>query len=235
MKLKNTQKMKGFTLVELLVVIAIIAVLAGIATPLILKAQKAGDRTKALANSKSVVGGLLSFKSDKGAYPCRSTRELLEDDGIDILPQGTDANAYLAQLVATDNIDTEKAFFAPGVLGAKEGDNILGEAGEGKLLARGENSFAYIMAEDEAPLTDTKSYTPLVIAPIKSGGDDPKFDGGPYGDKYVYGLVDGSSSAGDIAEDGTAKSAGRESFFQAGRDSLFGNDKPVVKLPTGIQ
>jgi prepilin-type N-terminal cleavage/methylation domain-containing protein len=40
MKLKNTQKMKGFTLVELLVVIAIIAVLAGIATPLILKAQK---------------------------------------------------------------------------------------------------------------------------------------------------------------------------------------------------
>ena len=97
MKLKNTQKMKGFTLVELLVVIAIIAVLAGIATPLILKAQKAGDRTKALANSKSVVGGLLSFKSDKGAYPCRSTRELLEDEGIDFLPPGNDANAYLAQ------------------------------------------------------------------------------------------------------------------------------------------
>ena len=47
--------MKGFTLVELLVVIAIIAVLAGIATPLILKAQKAGDRTKALANAKSAV------------------------------------------------------------------------------------------------------------------------------------------------------------------------------------
>ena len=233
MKLKNTQKMKGFTLVELLVVIAIIAVLAGIATPLILKAQKAGDRTKALANSKSVVGGLLSFKSDKGAYPCRSTRELLEDEGIDYLPPGNDANAYLAQLVATDNIDTEKAFFAPGVLGAKEGDNIKGSSD--KLLARGENSFAYIMAEDEAPLTDTKSYTPLVIAPIKSGGDDPKFDGGPYGDKYVYGLVDGSSSAGDIAEDGTAKSSGRESFFQTGRDSLFGNDTPVVKLPTGIQ
>ncbi|MDB4341265.1 type II secretion system GspH family protein [Akkermansiaceae bacterium] len=149
MKLKNTQKMKGFTLVELLVVIAIIAVLAGIATPLILKAQKAGDRTKALANSKSVVGGLLSFKSDKGAYPCRSTRELLEDEGIDYLPPGNDANAYLAQLVATDNIDTEKAFFAPGVLGAKEGDNIKGSSD--KLLARGENSFAYIMAEDEAP------------------------------------------------------------------------------------
>ena len=150
-----------------------------------------------------------------------------------ILPPGNDANAYLAQLVATDTIDTEKAFFAPGVLGAKEGDNIIGSPD--KLLARGENSFAYIMAEDEAPLTDTKSYTPLVIAPIKSGGDNPRFDGGPYGDKYVQGLVDGSSSAGDIAEDGSAKSKGRESFFQSGRDSLFGNDTPVVKLPTGIQ
>jgi prepilin-type N-terminal cleavage/methylation domain-containing protein len=233
MKQTKIQKMKGFTLVELLVVIAIIAVLAGIATPLILKAQKAGDRTKALANSKSLVGGLLIFKGDKGAYPCDATREILESDGVDFLPPGKDANAYLAQLVATNTIDSEKSFFAPGVLGAKEGDDIKGTSD--KLLERGENCFAYIMAEDGAPLTDTSSFTPLVMAPIKAGGENPTFDPGPYGDKFVYGLVDGSSVAGDIGEDNRAKSKGRESFFQTGRDSLFGSDKPVVKLPTGIQ
>ena len=71
MKLIKTQKMKGFTLVELLVVIAIIAVLAGIATPLILKAQKAGDRTKAIANAKSIASGLMSFKPMEERAPLR--------------------------------------------------------------------------------------------------------------------------------------------------------------------
>ena len=232
MKQTKTQKMKGFTLVELLVVIAIIAVLAGIATPLILKAQKSGDRIKALANSKSVAAALMSFKQDKGAYPCEGTREILEGDGIDFLPPGKDANAYLAQLVASNTIDSETAFFAPGgVVGAKEGDNIKGSPE--KLLERGENGFAYIMAEDERPLTDTKSFTPLIMAPIKQGGESPTFDSGPYDGKYVMGLADGSSKAGEINEDGTAKSEGRETFFQTGRDSLFGSDKTDVKLPTG--
>ena len=233
MKLNKTQKMKGFTLVELLVVIAIIAVLAGIATPLILKAQKAGDRTKAIANAKSIVTGLMNFKGDESAFPCDLTRENLERKGIDFLPQGKDANAYLAQLVATDHIDSEKIFFAPGVPGTKEGDNIKGSAE--KLLERGENSWAYIMSENGAPLLDVQSYTPLVIAPIKTGGENPTFLGGPYGNKFVYGMVDGSALAGDIGEDGRAQSDGRDSFFMTGRDSLFGSDKPVVVLPTGMQ
>lgn len=232
MKQTKTQKMKGFTLVELLVVIAIIAVLAGIATPLILRAQKAGDRTEALNNAKAIAGGLVAFKSDKGAYPCGFTREALESDGVDNLPQGNDANAYLAQLVATDIIDSETYFYAPGVRGAAKGDDIKGTSED--LLKRGENGFAYIMTADEEPLSDVSSITPLVIAPLKQAGDNPVFDGGPYADKYVYGAVDGSGKSGDVSEKGVAKSKGRESLFQAGRDSLFGNDVPVIKAPTGF-
>lgn len=70
-------------------------------------------RTKALANAKSIAGGLLMFKSDKGAYPCDATRRLMEDDGIKNLPAGKSANAYFAQLIASEALDTEKVFFTP--------------------------------------------------------------------------------------------------------------------------
>ncbi len=211
--------------------------------PLFFRTSPGGDRTKALANAKSIVGGLLSFKSDYRVYPCDATRKKMEGDSdqpsphdplsllsTDVLPPGTSANAYLAQLIASDHVDTEKIFYAPGVIGAKEGDNIVGSSD--KLLEPGENCFAYIMAKGGDPLTDTRAYTPLVLAPMKAKGElEPIFDPGPYSDKFVMGLVDGSAIAGDIDENGKAVSKGRESFFQAGRDSLFGNDTPVVKYP----
>ncbi len=232
MKQTKKQTKKGFTLVELLVVIAIIAVLAGIATPLILRAQKAGARTEALNNAKAIAGGLVSFKTDKGAYPCAYTREQLESDGIDNLPPGEDANAYLAQLVATEVIDSETYFYASGVKGAVKGDDIIGSSD--KLLARGENGFSYIMTEDEEALSDVKSITPLVIAPVKSGGENPIFDGNPYADYYVYGAVDGSGKQGKVGKEGQAMSKGRDSLFQTGTDSLFGDEIPIIKTPTGI-
>jgi prepilin-type N-terminal cleavage/methylation domain-containing protein len=230
MKLKNTQKMKGFTLVELLVVIAIIAVLAGIATPLILKAQKAGDRTKAIANAKSIASGLMSFNQEFNSYPSQTTGEDLKNQEK-ILPDGDNANTYLAQLIVSKTIDNEKVFFAPGVPGSKEGDNMTGDVD--KILGRGENSFGYIMADNDQPLTETSSYTPLILAPIKagSGSDEPTFSKGAYGEKYVMGLADGSAKAESIAESGIAMSEGRSSLFQTGPDSLFGDDTPVVKLP----
>lgn len=189
-----------------------------------------GDRTKALANAKSIVGGLLAFKSNKGSYPCQATRELLEAEGIDSLPSGTSANAYFAQLVATDNIDNEWVFFAPGFIGGREGDNIMGSSD--KLLEAGENCFAYIMAPNEKPLTDTRGNTPLVLAPVKEKGtSEPIFDGGPYGDKFVMSLVDGSARSGKIDENGHALSLDDCSLFQSGADSIFGKDSPVVKYP----
>ena len=232
MKQNKTKTRKGFTLVELLVVIAIIAVLAGIATPLILRAQKAGARAEALNNAKSIASGLAVFQTDRGAYPCGFTREQIESDGFENLPPGTDANAYLAQLIVTEIIDSETYFFASGVKGAVKGDDIIGTSD--KLLARGENGFSYIMTEDEEPLSDVKTITPLVIAPIKTNGENPTFDGNPYADQYVYGAVDGSGKLGKIGREGQATSKGRDSLFQTGTDSLFGDEIPVIKAPTGI-
>jgi len=219
-------------LVELLVVIAIIAVLAGIGTPLILRAQKQGALTEAGNNAKAIAGGMNIFRGEKGRYPDQSTRESLEEGGEDRLPEGTSANAYLAQLVVTNMVDSETYFYASGVKGVtKKGDDIKRP---GELLKKGENGFAYIMAEDEESLGGDVSITPLVIAPLKKTGEMPLFDPSPYGGKFVYGAVDGSSKQGTISDKGIAESDGRESLFDAGRDSLFGIDTPIVKAPEGF-
>lgn len=230
MKTTKKQMKKGFTLVELLVVIAIIAVLAGIATPLIMNANREGARAEALNNAKSVAGGLMKFKMDRGSYPSAFTREALEDR-YDNLPEGTDANAYLAQLVVTGIIDSEGTFYAPGVRGAIKGDDLKAA---GKLLAQGENSFAYIMGENENALMDDSSMTPLVIAPLLQAGERPTFDDKVYAGKYVYGVADGSGKVGEVSKDGQASARGRDSLFQTGADSLFGRDVPVLKAPTGF-
>lgn len=224
--------MRGFTLVELLVVIAIIAVLAGIGTPLILRARKAGDRTEAANNAKALAGGLNLFRDEEGSYPSLLTREGFIEDGVDNLPdEDTGANHYLAQLVVGNYIDSEKYFYAPGVQGVKKGDDLKKK---GKLLDKSENGFAYIMGENDLPLSDDISITPIVIAPLKKAGENPIFDPSPYDGKYVYGAIDGSSQTGDISDKGIAKSEGRESLFEQGVDSLFGSNVPVVKPPHAV-
>ncbi|MDB4512561.1 prepilin-type N-terminal cleavage/methylation domain-containing protein [bacterium] len=73
---------KGFTLVELLVVIAIIAVLAGLATPAILKAKKSADKAKTISNAKQIGIAMTEFDNQYGEFPSDVTRDLLEDEGV---------------------------------------------------------------------------------------------------------------------------------------------------------
>jgi len=119
-----------------------------------------------------------------------------------------------------------------GARGSVEGDDLIGSTD--KLLAQGENGFAYIMAENEESLFDVKSFTPIVIAPLRKGGESPTFDDAPYAGKYVYGKVDGSAAAGEVGKNGEATSKGRESLFETGPDSFFGSDNPVIKSPLGV-
>lgn len=221
---------KGFSWKHVLFLLVVILVLIFSAAPPILSARKAGDRAKALDNAKSLARGLISFKDNLGDYPCERTRQILIGRGIDFLPHGTSANAYLAQLVANENIDSEGTFFAPGVVTAERGDSIKGSAEV--LLDAGENSFAYIMAADEKPLTNTSSSTPLVLAPIKEKGtSEPIFNKEPYGNKFVAGLADGSATAGKLDKNGHALCPRGGKLFQTGPTSLFGKDTPVVKYP----
>lgn len=219
---------KGFSWGHVLLVLALVFILAAIIPPFILVEAKQGALTEAGNNAKNVASALNLFRHDFGCYPDQKIREMLVEKGYDHLPEGDHANAHLAQLIVAGYLDSETSFFVPKIDGIEKGDDRMTP---GKFLAAGENGFAYIMAEGRVSLSSDKAITPLVVAPAIKGGRVPLFDPAPFGGKYVYGAIDGTSKQGDVGDDGLPLSKGRAHLFETGSDSLFGSDIPVVKMP----
>ena len=235
MKLTKKQIRKGFTLVELLVVIAIIAVLAGLATPAIMKAKKSADKAKTISNAKQIGLALMDFESTYQEYPSNSTREELESIGEEV-PSGDSANDYFAQLLINKSTDNEKIFYAKGVRGVKEGDNVFKNQ-PNKILEKSENGFGYFMLADNIPLSSSDaSSCPLVCAPLKSGGPNPIFDENAYDGVYVYLQRDNSVVTGKI-KDGKALLTGQglKTITTTGEGTMWETAQPVVKPPAAIQ
>ncbi len=63
------RKGPGFTLIELLIVVALIGVLAAIAIPNLLSAQKKTKISKALADTRQLVSQTQLYNNDKNAFP----------------------------------------------------------------------------------------------------------------------------------------------------------------------
>jgi prepilin-type N-terminal cleavage/methylation domain-containing protein len=60
---------KGFTLIELLIVVAIIGILAAIAIPNIMQAQRKARYAKAASETKTATTNAMLYGVDKGTYP----------------------------------------------------------------------------------------------------------------------------------------------------------------------
>lgn len=60
---------RAFTLTEMLVVIGMIVLVLGIATPMVTRAWRAGDRTRTAADLAAIASALEAYRQDHGSYP----------------------------------------------------------------------------------------------------------------------------------------------------------------------
>ncbi len=110
------RKAKGFTLIELLIVVAIIGILAAIAIPNLMSAQRKSKYSRAAADTKTATTQMIVYANDKNEYPV--TLQVLRNSGYaavsDLDPWGV--NGYKvsvdgsAPVAATPPTQTNNVF-----------------------------------------------------------------------------------------------------------------------------
>ena len=154
-----------------------VAVLAGLAVPVILNQQKKGALSEACSNVRSLGIVLSNFDQDYGTYPSdASAAEVLKNNpDSDITFGKASSNDYFRQLIAAGYIDTEKIFYAP-IAGCRKPDNNMTD---GHCMEKGECGYSYIIGVQ----SNSNPPQPLMLTPLIPGTDH--FDRQTFGGKAV--------------------------------------------------
>lgn len=173
--------------------IAGIAILAGIAVPVILRQQKKAAAVQALINAKQIGLALMSFDNEYGCFPNNDTAAKAPHKTGNPMILGTStSNDYFRQLIAASYVDYEKIFYAK-IPGIHKPDNVMTGT---HCLEAGECAFTYVYG-----LSDKDNIAaPLLITPMIPG--TTRFDPEPFAGKAVVLRLDQSATLEPIDSSG---------------------------------
>ncbi len=197
-----------------------IAMLAGLAAPLVIRQRKKADQTEAVGNARQLGLVLNVFKEEYGSYPDDATAQAVADKTHTAKITGSTANDRFRQLIRAETDAAESLFYVhtPGV---HKPDGIMDD---NHALEKGECGFAYI----GNGATSDSVVRPLAITPLIPG--TTRFDPKPFDGKAVILWTDESVKSLPID-----RTTGR--VILNGKDLLdpshpvWGGKPPVIALP----
>lgn len=152
-----------------------VAMVAGLAAPLVIRQKKKADQTEAVSNARQIGLALMEFELDYGRYPDASTAPTVATKTSTPEITGTSSNDRFRQLFSASITTTEQMFYAKAA-GTRKPD---GMTTGNQALAPGECGFGYV----ENIRTDDRIPRPLAMAPFVKGRAE--FDPMPFDGKAV--------------------------------------------------
>jgi hypothetical protein len=206
-----------------------IAMLAGIAAPVLLRMKKKGDQLKFMSIGKDLAIGLNNFSAEYGGLPDRETaKAVTARTGSSLNLSGDTANDYFRQLIAAGIARSEDPFWAKTPYSPKPPDNNM--TGDEALKA-GEVGFGYIIDGFQSP-GDAKHDRIIAVTPLLNANGE--FDPGPMNGNAVLVCLDSSVRFMTIRPDRKVEIGNGKTLLETetGADNLWGSGiPPVIKMP----